>query len=267
MDNIELHILSNWGAHVPKPRVVAEHWVKHYRNLGADNITILLHSPKQDEKYENMHDFLTERGVDTIIPWIGPFPAKGRTKRYNKRIIPHKFKNITETKMWIMTPDDDELFSLTPNIADAKAYLSNVENTLPNQKTFISGHRINMKRCDESIPDEVLSDVSIYEQFPCEFPAESFLYSPTRRPNVKVRNNINKVIAVNFKARFRQGQHSIRDVKHNKVLWRHNLDMENLVNVGGLSVYYHDDNIVEVVHEGGAYEYKHYKWDNSYKGR
>ena len=222
--DIELHILSNWGAHVPKPRVVAEHWLKHYKKLGADKITILLHCPEQNEQYEKMYNFLVDHEVD-VVPWIGPHTRNGRTKAYNKRIIPAKFKNYKESNLWVMAVDDDEFFSLTPNIADAKVYLSNVENTFPNQQIFVSGRRMHMKRCDESIPSEVLSDVSIYDQFPCEFPVESFFVKKCRGHG-KHRNNINKVIAINFVTRFRQGQHSLMCVPRRKILGRGLLDLE-----------------------------------------
>ena len=36
----DLYIVSNWGADYPKSWEFAKHWIKHYKDMGADEIII-----------------------------------------------------------------------------------------------------------------------------------------------------------------------------------------------------------------------------------
>lgn len=261
--NSKLYIISNWGADYPKSWEFAKHWIKHYRDMGADRIIILLHTrEKNSESYLKMHEFLLELGVDLIIEWVGEFHPKTRAKKLNKFILPKIFKKGGEK--WVMVPDDDELFKVTENLWDTKEFLKGMGGKFKEKKILVTSPRMDMHSSDGSIAEEVLSDIPIYDQFPTAVKQEQFPY--INRKGKKVQNDINKVIAFNSPFHLRPGQHGIREVNWWNGRIGSRFKRENTKIVDGLKICCHDKDILEVMRDGGAFEYKSFKNEKNWYG-
>ena len=257
----KLYVISNWGADYPKSWEFAKHWMRHYRNLGADKITILLHTKKKNsESYVKMYDFLLELGVDEIIAWVGAFRERRRAKIINHSILPKIFEN-DEVENWVMVPDDDELFKVTENLNETKEFLNYVSETLKQNKIFVTSPRINMKRLDGNVSEKVLSDIPIYDQFPVQENQKPFPY--INKKGKQVVNNIQKVVVFNSMFRLFGGQHQVREVNRRRGAANSRFKRESAKEVDGLKVCCHDENIIEVM-LNGAFEYKDFKEEKTW---
>jgi len=256
-----LYIISNWGADYPKSWEFAKHWVKHYRDMGADKIIILLHtSKKNSESYLKMYEFLLCIGVDRIIEWVGKFHPKTRAKKLNKFILPEIFKKGNEA--WVMVSDDDELFRVTENLSNTKEFLKGIGEKYKEKKILVTSHRVDMKCSSGSVAEEVLSDIPIYDQFPKPVKQESFSY--INRKGKTVENDINKVIAFNYAFHLRSGQHGINEINWWNGRIGSRFKRENMQIVDGLKICCHNNDIMEVIRDEGAFEYKDFKIENNW---
>lgn len=256
-----LYIISNWGADYPKSWEFAKHWVKHYRDMGADKIIILLHtSKKNSESYLKMHKFLLGIGVDEIIEWVGKFDEKKRAKKLNKFILPKIFKDTRN--LWVMVPDDDELFQITENLCEAKKFLSSVSEKFKEKKMLISSYRLNMRSSNGDIVEKVLPNVPIYDQFPIAVKQEQFSY--INQNGKEVENDINKVVAFNSAFRLRPGQHGIREINWWNGRIGSRFKRENTQIVNGVKICCHNNDIIEIISDGTAFEYKDFKIEKNW---
>lgn len=265
MDNLSLHIVTNWGAEYPKPYEYRQHWVNHYREMGVNDITILLHSTEEGgESYKKLETSLNELKIDNIVPWHGVFLDRMRSKLFNKYIIPKIFKSNESKESWVIPVDDDELFEFPCKLSETKSFLKKLPQMFPNKDLFITGRRINRERCDGVKPNSISLDNSLYEQFPCKKPQEEFLYKS--RKGKLVKNNITKVLAINSMVTNQSarmlipGQHSVRCVSMHHRSW--DWKMKNSELVDNLRICKHDDNIIEILIDDGAYEYKHFNFNS-----
>jgi hypothetical protein len=256
-----LYIISNWGADYPKSWEFAKHWVKHYRDMVADKIIILLHtSEKNSESYLKMHKFLLALGVDEIIEWVGGYSETVRTKKINKFILPRIFKD--NRNLWVMVPDDDELFQITENISDTKKFLCDSNDKFKERKLLITSHRIYMRSSNGDVVEKVLPNVPIYEQFPIAVKQEQFSY--INHSGKEVENDINKVVAFNYEFRLRRGWHGIREINWWNGRIGSRFKRENTQIVDGLKICCHNNDIIEIISDGAAFEYKDFKIEKNW---
>lgn len=250
----KLNILSNWGVY--KPELVT-HWTTHYKNMGADEILILLHSSNgDDERFQLMCELFLKEGITNIVPWYGKFNDIYRTKKYNFELIPNIFRNDDDN--WVMCVDDDELFEYPCELTKTKDYLTGICDIFKRPKVFFKGNTIHRVRCNIELPPgnpgqptlvpyKLNNDMSIYDQFPCK---DKRLPGRDKNGHRIART---KILGFNFQCSLKTGQHSINGVR-NHDRWRYN----NSNDLDGHRVCYHGKNLAECILDDNAFEYKDY---------